>query len=82
MSTVGRLETILRACLVFIRDHPFGLIAGIVALAVFTVLWARRRVRVTSPTFTLEKRWGEGNGAETHSRQGSSGKGGNGGKFD
>jgi len=83
VSTVGRLETIFRGILAFIREHPFGLIAGVVSLAVITALWTRwRSTRVASPTFTLEKRWGDGNSAEAHMRQPSSGKTGNVGKFD
>jgi hypothetical protein len=86
---VGRLETMYRACVAFIRSHPFGLLGAVLVLVFVAALWTRRRMKrkfgasLTTPTFTLsEKRWGgESNGQESHNRQ-SSGKPGGSGKFD
>lgn len=88
VSMVGRLETMYRACVAFIRSHPFGLLGAVIILILLAVLWTRRSMKrkfgasLVTPTFTLgEKRWGESNGSESHNRQ-SSGKPGSSGKFD
>ena len=88
VSTVGTLETVYRACIAFVRSHPFGLICGIMLAVMFTALWTRRRMKrkfttaLSTPTFLLhEKRWSEGNGSDSH-RQLSSGKTASMGKFD
>jgi hypothetical protein len=88
VSTVGRLETMYRACVALIRSHPFGLLGAVIVLVLLAALWTRRRMKrkfgasLTTPTFTLgEKRWGESNGSESHNKQ-SSGKPGSLGKFD
>lgn len=88
ISTVGKLETVYRACLALIRSHPFGLICGIVFVVMFAALWTRRRMKrkfgaaLATPTFSLhEKLWSEGNGSDSH-RQPSSAKTASMGKFD
>jgi hypothetical protein len=85
---VGRLETMYRAVISFVRDHPMLPIGLLVASVLMTALWIRKNMKrrggLSTPTFSLgEKRWGgDGNGADHgHARQ-SSGKTAGQSKFD
>lgn len=89
VSMVGRLETMYRACIAFIRSHPVGLFGIVVFVVLAAALWTRRRMKrkfgasLGMPTFSLhEKLWGEGNGSNTHTRQSSGGRMASLGKFD
>jgi hypothetical protein len=78
---VGRLETMYRAVIAFVREHPYGLLGGVVVFVIAVALWTRRRMKrkfgAAPPTF--EKLWE--NGSEGHTRQ-SSGKVTSQSKFD
>lgn len=77
-----------RACLAFVRSHPLGLITGVILMVLIAALWTRRRMKrkfgagLSTPTFSLEKLWVEGNGSDGHNKQPSSGKTASMGKFD
>jgi len=57
-------------------------------MVLIAAFWTQRRMKrrfgagMTTPTFSLEKRWGEGNGSDSHNRQSSAGKTAGMGKFD
>jgi hypothetical protein len=70
ISTVGRLETMFRACLGLVRSHPLGLFVGVALVGFIAALWTRRRMR---------RNFGAGLIAPTQS---SSGKTASIGKFD
>jgi len=87
VSTVGRIETMYRASVAFIRSHPYGIGSFIVFVILAAALWLRRRMKgkfgtLAAPSFSLEKPWGSSsNGSDSHARQ-PSGKGASLGKFD
>jgi hypothetical protein len=87
ISMVGRLETMYRAIISFVRDHPMFPVGLIVAFILLSALWVRKNMKrrggLSTPTFSLgEKRWGGENGADHgHARQ-SSGKTAGQSKFD
>jgi hypothetical protein len=59
-----------RAVIAFVKEHPYGLLGGLVAFILAAALWTRRRMKrkfgAAPPAF--EKLWGE-NGSEGHTRQ-------------
>jgi protein disulfide-isomerase len=88
ISTVGRLETMYRAVIAFIRSHPYGLASCVAFIVLAAALWVRRGMKrkfgtLSAPSFSLhEKSWGSAsNGSDGHTRQ-PSGKGASLGKFD
>jgi len=88
ISMVGRLETMYRAIIAFIRSRPISIGSFIAVLVLGAALWIRRRMKrkfggLTTPTFSLhDKPWGStSNGSDGHTRQ-PSGKGASVGKFD
>jgi len=88
VSMVGRIETMYRATIAFIRSHPFGIGSLVIVLVLAAAFWTRRRMKrkfggLTTPTFSLhEKPWASSsNGSDGHTRQ-SSGRTASVGKFD